>query len=66
MQVPLRHIATKFTVVCFKVSIIFRRFCAMKMSGFNSYVLNVARALYVFVTVAAVCGALALLNIGGH
>lgn len=38
----------------------------MKMSGFNSYVLNVARALYVFVTVAAVCGALALLNIGGH
>ncbi len=38
----------------------------MKMSGLNSYVLSVARALYVFVTIAAVCGALILLNIGGH
>jgi hypothetical protein len=38
----------------------------MKMSGMNNYVLSVARALYVLVTVAAVCGALALLNIGGH
>jgi len=38
----------------------------MKMSGLNSYVLSVARALYVFVTVAAVCGSLVLLNIGGH
>lgn len=38
----------------------------MKMSGMNNYVLSVVRALYVFVTVAAVCGALALLNIGGH
>ena len=38
----------------------------MKMSGLNNYVLSVARVLYVFVTVAAVCGALVLLNIGGH
>ena len=38
----------------------------MKMSGLNSYVLSVARALYVFVTIAAVCGALILLSIGGH
>ena len=38
----------------------------MKMSGMNNYVLSVARAFYVFVTVAAVCGALILLNIGGH
>ena len=38
----------------------------MKMSGQNNYVLSVVRALYVFVTVAAVCGALVLLNIGGH
>jgi hypothetical protein len=44
----------------------FWRFSAMKMSGLNKYMLSVARALYVFVTVAAVCGALALLNIGGH
>ena len=48
------------------VSVIFRRFVAMKKSGLNNYVLSVARALYVFVTVAAVCGALVLLNIGGH
>ena len=47
-------------------SVIFRRFSAMKMSGLNNYVLSVARALDVFVTVAAVCGALVLLNIGGH
>lgn len=38
----------------------------MKMSGLNNYLLSVARALYVFVTIAAVCGALALLNVGGH
>ena len=38
----------------------------MKMSGLKNYMLSVARALYVFVTVAAVFGALALLNIGGH
>jgi hypothetical protein len=38
----------------------------MKMSRLNNYVLYVARALYVFATVAAVCGALVLLNIGGH
>ena len=38
----------------------------MKMSGLNNYVLSVARALYVFVMVAAVCGSLVLLNIGGH
>jgi len=38
----------------------------MKMSRLNNYVFSVARALYVFVTVAAVCGALILLNIGGH
>ena len=47
-------------------SVRFRRFSAMKMSGLNNYVLSVARALYVFVTVAAVCGSLVLLNIGGH
>ena len=49
-----------------KDSVNFGRFSAMKISGLNNYVLSVARALYVFVTVAAVCGALALLNIGGH
>jgi hypothetical protein len=38
----------------------------MKKSGLNNYVLSAARALYVFATVAAVCGALFLLNIGGH
>ena len=47
-------------------SVKFRRFSAMKMSGMNNYVLSVVRALYVLVTVAVVCGALALLNIGGH
>jgi len=47
-------------------SVFFRRYSEMKMSGLNSYVLSVARALYVFVTVAAVCGSLVLLNIGGH
>jgi len=35
-------------------------------SAINRYLLSVARALYVFVTVAAVVGALAVLNIGGH
>lgn len=38
----------------------------MKVSGLNNYLLSVARALYVFITVAAVCGALVLLNVGGH
>ena len=53
-------------MVCSRDSLNFGRFVAMKRSGLNSYVLSVARALYVFATVAAVCGALALLNIGGH
>jgi hypothetical protein len=47
-------------------TLIFRRFGLMKKSGLNNYVLSAARALYVFATVAAVCGALFLLNIGGH
>lgn len=37
-----------------------------KKSTVHSYLLSAARALYVFVTVAAVFGALAVLNVGGH
>jgi len=37
-----------------------------KKSTVHSYLLSTARALYVFVTVAAVFGALAVLNVGGH
>ena len=43
-----------------------RRFLMFKKSTVKRYLLSVARATYVFATVAAVIGALALLNIGGH
>jgi hypothetical protein len=35
-------------------------------SAVSRYLLSAARVAYVFATVAAVIGALALLNIGGH
>jgi hypothetical protein len=37
-----------------------------KKSAASRYLLNVARALYVFATVIVVIAALAYLNIGGH
>ena len=35
-------------------------------STINSYLLSVARALYVFATIGAVVASLVVLNLGGH
>lgn len=61
------HFVTKITVIY--VSEIQQEtggFRMFKKSTVHSCLLSTARALYVFVTVAAVFGVLAVLNVGGH